>query len=556
MTIRPGTQTVAAGPSGEMTLDELYAAPHIGAGDLAALPGGDLAMSLEWFDPEGADEATLVEAVAAARRLLAWAHHRSAVLAGQLATRESMNPHWSPVAGPAPTQACVAGDEIAMRTMCSRRTGHQLVREGHAYTGALTATGDALARGDLDPHQAAIVVQRLEPLALQVALDVQHQVLPGADRRTPTQLGRDIERALLTADPTDAAARATRARTTRRVEHLRLLPDGMASLRAVLPATDAIGIDTTLDAAARTARTAGDPRTLDQLRADGLRDLILHTTCTSTTTSPDPQPDPDRNQDQDQTDADRALPRASARPDQSVRPTVQAHAPTAPTRTAPRPAPHEPPAPDPPATIARPGPRTTPRRPAPVTVVHVTVPLSTLIGTSDLPGELEGVGPVDATTARALAAHGTWRRLVTDPLSGTVLDVGRTTHQPPADLDRHVRARDRCCARPGCTTPARAADLDHTNPYSPNAPEASRARRTLDDDPGPGRTAADNLGPLCRRDHRLKTDGGYTLHQVRPGVFEWTSPTGQRYRVTPGDNGRNEHLGLTPRHPPGPPPPF
>jgi len=34
--------------------------------------------------------------------------------------------------------------------------------------------------------------------------------------------------------------------------------------------------------------------------------------------------------------------------------------------------------------------------------------------------------PVPAVVARALAAGGTWRRLVTDPVSGTVVDVGRT----------------------------------------------------------------------------------------------------------------------------------
>ena len=39
--------------------------------------------------------------------------------------------------------------------------------------------------------------------------------------------------------------------------------------------------------------------------------------------------------------------------------------------------------------------------------------------------------PVPAVVARALAAGGTWRRLVTDPVSGTVVDVGRTRYRPP-----------------------------------------------------------------------------------------------------------------------------
>ena len=45
-----------------------------------------------------------------------------------------------------------------------------------------------------------------------------------------------------------------------------------------------------------------------------------------------------------------------------------------------------------------------------------------------------------------------------------------------------------------------------------------------------GRTSADNLGALCRRDHLLKTHGGFGLRQVAPGVFEWTTPTGHRYK--------------------------
>src|SRR5665648_201912 len=113
---------------------------------------------------------------------------------------------------------------------------------------------------------------------------------------------------------------------------------------------------------------------------------------------------------------------------------------------------------------------------------------------------------------------------VTDPLSGTVLDVGRTRYRPPPGLDAHVRTRDGTCVRPGCPTSAWSCDLDHTVPSGPGPDGASggpaaRARST----------SADNLGALCRRDHLLKTHGGFRLSQVAPGVFEWTTPTGHRY---------------------------
>lgn len=38
----------------------------------------------------------------------------------------------------------------------------------------------------------------------------------------------------------------------------------------------------------------------------------------------------------------------------------------------------------------------------------------------------------------------------------------------------------------------------------------------------------------CHRHHRLTTDGGFRLRQIRPGLFEWITPTGHRYPVRPG----------------------
>ena len=127
--------------------------------------------------------------------------------------------------------------------------------------------------------------------------------------------------------------------------------------------------------------------------------------------------------------------------------------------------------------------------------------------------------------ARALAAGGVWQRIVTDE-RGTVLEAGRTRYRPSPALAEHIRVRDRTCAAPGCSTSAWRADLDHTVEFHPQPGAA----------PGtpPGETSAGNLGPLCRRHHRLKTDGGFRLRQPEPGVFEWATPAGRRYLVRPG----------------------
>ena len=129
---------------------------------------------------------------------------------------------------------------------------------------------------------------------------------------------------------------------------------------------------------------------------------------------------------------------------------------------------------------------------------------------------IDGVGAITPEVARALAAGGTWRRVVLDPFSGTVLDVGRTSYRPPADLARLVRERDGTCVAPGCTVPARSCQLDHTLSWANGGP-----------------TAEWNLGPLCERDHPLKSSGAFTVEQPAPGEFVWTTPSGHRYRRTP-----------------------
>lgn len=151
---------------------------------------------------------------------------------------------------------------------------------------------------------------------------------------------------------------------------------------------------------------------------------------------------------------------------------------------------------------------------------------------------LSGYGPITPATARALAAGGIWRRLVTDPVTDQLLDLGHTRYRPSSALADHVRARDGSCVRPGCPAPARDCQLDHTQAWDHTDPSAG------------GVTAPANLGPLCQRDHQTKTHGDFELEQIAPGVFEWTTPTGHRYR-------RNPDGSTTPlSHHPDTPPPF
>ncbi|MAS56731.1 MAG: hypothetical protein CMJ44_19280, partial [Pimelobacter sp.] len=61
---------------------------------------------------------------------------------------------------------------------------------------------------------------------------------------------------------------------------------------------------------------------------------------------------------------------------------------------------------------------------------------------------------------------------------------------------------------------------------------------------------------LCRRHHRTKTFSPWTYDTPQPGVYDWTSPTGSRFRVT--RSRRHGRLPITtqihdPAHDPQPP---
>jgi hypothetical protein len=110
-------------------------------------------------------------------------------------------------------------------------------------------------------------------------------------------------------------------------------------------------------------------------------------------------------------------------------------------------------------------------------------------------------------------------------------------YEIPARIREQVQLRDRTCVFPGCTRPARGCDVDHVVEYDHDAEAEGR--------PQPGPTQTDNLACLCRFHHRLKTHSPWHYETTAPGVFEWTSPHGHRYR--------RDRTGTTALDPPTPP---
>ena len=153
----------------------------------------------------------------------------------------------------------------------------------------------------------------------------------------------------------------------------------------------------------------------------------------------------------------------------------------------------------------------------PGVAVQVTVDLATLAGLADAPalvGTGSGPEPVTADALRELLADPripvTFRRLITDPATGQVLDRGRTSYRVPAALREFLIARDGVCRFPGCTRPAQDCDIDHIRSWADG-----------------GCTDAANLIPLCRRHHVMKTFGPWRILEHRAdGAVVWHAPDG------------------------------
>ena len=142
--------------------------------------------------------------------------------------------------------------------------------------------------------------------------------------------------------------------------------------------------------------------------------------------------------------------------------------------------------------------------------VGVIVDLPTLLDLARNPGEILGYGPIDAEYARLLAGSAdTWRRWVIEPVTGHLLDFGRTRYKPSQELRDYILAAYPECTRPECDRTAARCDIDHAREWH----EA-------------GTTSADNLHVLCRRDHTDKTTGWADARVNRDGTVTHTTRHG------------------------------
>jgi hypothetical protein len=109
-------------------------------------------------------------------------------------------------------------------------------------------------------------------------------------------------------------------------------------------------------------------------------------------------------------------------------------------------------------------------------------------------------------------------------------------YKVPEWMAEQVRLRDVTCIFPHCHRPARSCDLDHIDPYLHPAQGGP-----------PGQTNTENLAPLCRLHHRMKTHAAWTYTMLEPGTYLWHSPHAHTWL--------RDHTGTTDLTPPPVDPP-
>jgi Domain of unknown function (DUF222) len=525
--------------------------------DVAIIPAGlDLAAAVADVDRSSLSDEDLIRLAQARQRLAA--HVQAQLLADLHAIGQRVD---TAMCQTEQERQDWAETEIAMAmTWTARRAGGQLWLADQLVD-RLPAVLAALDAGDIDVPKAMVFADETMLLDAEVARRVADQVLGQAPGLTTGQLAARLRKAVLAAD-TDAVRKKAKERVKGRRVEAQLTADGLAELCGYdLPPHLVAAAAERLTAFARAAKAAGDRRKMDQLRADAFCDLLIGQGVAlggpitqPTLGTPDPHTDPPpapAPASPQPTPADHRRPEPAPEPE-------------------PEPDPEPAPAPEPElelepeaGPVSEPGPQAGPvegddtidpdheelaglwtagfdqlptarpqtgcptcgtptergAMPAPRKgVVDLQVPLTTLMGLTDFPGDLAGYGPVIADIARQVIAaqiDATWRCSVYDE-QGKLIHHGITRRRPKAQDVAYIKARDRTCRAPGCRRAARQCDVDHTDDWA-KSKDSCRC----------------NLACPCRKHHLFKHLEHSGLIQLGQGVLAFRTPLGQRLITRP-----------------------
>lgn len=145
--------------------------------------------------------------------------------------------------------------------------------------------------------------------------------------------------------------------------------------------------------------------------------------------------------------------------------------------------------------------------------------------------QLIGEGHLDDDTAlRLLLEAGAFTRVITDPVTGVLLDMDRRVRTVTRAQREWLILTHGTCTRDGCRRPAADAEIDHWREF--HGPER-------------GPTDLENLHPFCAPDHGRKGRTKLRYRLRRDGTVQVVSPTGYSSRSEP-------LLRMPPERPPRP----
>jgi hypothetical protein len=271
-----------------------------------------------------------------------------------------------------------ASDELAAALTLTVRAAETHMELAMDLAEKLPGTAAALETGVIDLVRARIIADATHLLTREHAAAVEARVLPRAGRQTSGQLRAALARAVLAVDPDAARRRQEKALQDARVMRWREDAGTAALCGRDLPSAEVLAADQRITARASELRSAGITGTMDELRARAYLDFLL---------GRDAAPETGRE----------------GTPDGNGPPTSAAsgHSGTSGSTGLPETGPGDG---DHGVPLGQPAFTTDYVPPGLAARINVVVPLATLFGLSDLPGEVAAFGPVDAETARRLAA--------------------------------------------------------------------------------------------------------------------------------------------------------
>jgi hypothetical protein len=484
---------------------------------LAAQPGPDVMAAASALDPVLLDDNTRIDLIRVIERCKSW---MDAVEARQLA-------------------ALVDGKDVEAKEDMSLEVSLALTWTEYAATERLMhadelerrlpGTWQMLASGRLSNEKAAELTKRTRRVTNDAAVAVvEAAVLPLAERLTKNQFAREVDRAIIAADPEGAEERSRRARAARRVERFPE-PDGQAQLRIFAPAEVIAVMWLALTLGADQLKATGQVDTLDQGRVDTalswaldyLRSLHLPTRdgfpvganitlAASTAAGLDNMPAELEGFGPITAETARWLLAGEAPPPGPFAADEKLEVPQwvedlwAEQRRR-RIAAFDDPPPDPYDDDIPPDDEEPPDGPGP--------PGNGPPGDPPAPPSTSGTPP--PIRFRVLPIDPMIRWIAAVP--GEQLDYGRTRRVASPGLSRHLKAKFRTCAFPTCAVPSRLADCDHI-------PEWANG----------GRTSADSMLPTCPHHNRTtRNRPGWDIEMNGDGTATLCTPLGRHHPIEP-----------------------